>query len=217
MSLHENIVITKQEDQENQENQKCTICWNNIKLSYTTPCNHEFCHKCIKKNIETYEATSCPICRYQFNEVELHNIKIYKKHKNCKNHEITTRPITRSQTRLQRMNEITEKIVSSFTLIYRLLHHYRVVSNRRRLYFTKTKIDIQLEKVFSLIYQNPWYIKQCDDNNSHIIENIKDVLAILLKNDFDEFYDSNVSGFNIQIWMYKFREIGIFTEQDVIV
>ena len=42
MSLHENIVITKQEEQqkqEEQEHQKCTICWNKMKSSYTTSCN----------------------------------------------------------------------------------------------------------------------------------------------------------------------------------
>lgn len=49
MSLHENIVITKQEEQ---EHQKCTICWNKMKSSYTTSCNHEFCHKCIKKTLK---------------------------------------------------------------------------------------------------------------------------------------------------------------------
>ena len=237
MSLHENIVITKQEEQ---EHQKCTICWNKMKSSYTTSCNHEFCHKCIKKNIETYEATSCPICRYQFNEVELHSIKIYKKPRNVKKHqknkkhtrldnnqsvhnnsianntEIARRPITRSQTRLQRMNEITNKIINRFTFIFQILQQYEHLSNTMRLYFIKNKIDFHLEKVFSLLYNNSWYIKKCNDNNEHIIENIKDLLMTLLKNGY-QFYDSKSTGFNLRIWIYKFREIGIFMKEDFII
>lgn len=43
----------------------CPICYDDVKFSYVTNCNHHFCYNCIDKLISksTNNKMTCPICR----------------------------------------------------------------------------------------------------------------------------------------------------------
>ena len=58
---------------------ECVICFNYIKYTLETPCNHIFCSKCIFTNI-TYGNFECPLCRTLLVNPKPVILKKYKKH-----------------------------------------------------------------------------------------------------------------------------------------
>ncbi|CAF3452612.1 unnamed protein product [Rotaria sp. Silwood1] len=46
----------------------CNICYKPFAEPISTPCNHKFCHHCIKQWIDM-KKTSCPICRCQIKSI----------------------------------------------------------------------------------------------------------------------------------------------------
>jgi len=188
-----NIVI------DNSSKTHCSICWNSIKSLYKTTCNHEFCRSCIRKNIIEYESERCPICRNIFDENEMDRIK----------KENVYRPTTRSQTKSKRMEQITVQLDECFRLIFKLVTHY--TTNKRRLRFILIKLSNELEKMFSILYKNPWYMKEKDEHNSKTVKTINLIVKSLINNQYGNMYKNLYSAtkFNFTIWLFKFKEIGI--------
>ena len=63
--------FTFKEEIEEEEDELCSICMEKFKVkAFVTPCGHNFCLKCIKKNLDYDER--CPLCK-----------KIIKKFQKC--------------------------------------------------------------------------------------------------------------------------------------
>ncbi|XP_050522989.1 uncharacterized protein LOC126895303 isoform X2 [Daktulosphaira vitifoliae] len=57
----------KIEDNSSKDVEICAICFNEVNDEcYKTPCNHEFCKKCMDQWLQ--KGSTCPICRYLIKE-----------------------------------------------------------------------------------------------------------------------------------------------------
>ena len=49
----------------------CIICFKNKNDMIELTCNHEFCFKCLKTGVSTYNLEKCPLCRQKCKPQEL--------------------------------------------------------------------------------------------------------------------------------------------------
>ena len=172
---------------------QCSVCYTSKNLVYTA-CNHKFCENCIKCWLQIKQ--NCPVCRravWDYRKCIIVNKKINKKIKKIKKREkkipyVRQVPIrTRSKTRENRMNILSEYLDTSYNIICNINDIHE-----------KVKI---VENVFNKIISNLYLIRQLDNSYVESIEN----LIYQLEN------NSNIINHNyldkVKLWKYKLRNI----------
>ena len=53
----------------------CIICFKNKNDMIELTCKHEFCFKCLKKGVSTYNLEKCPLCRQEHYHSEVFQVK----------------------------------------------------------------------------------------------------------------------------------------------
>lgn len=172
----------------------CIICFKNKNDMIELTCNHEFCFKCLKKGVSTYNLKKCPLCRQKIINSDIDYIMNYIK----KNNIIKKNYITRNKSYKHRSTDIKNKLRN-----LALQFNWNDMNKNNRLSYNIRILDDMCQ----LIFKNVWYIK-------------REINLEGKENEDDEHYIYSIirciKGFtnlhewaNGKVWLYKFKELNI--------